>query len=447
MVDGKESNDEVWLRMEPHEEFLQLCALSTAGGLTAKEQKKLQEHLSVCSECQEAMKQFETVVDHAIPALASELGAQPPQEDPSFSQDAAEASFFKRLSGENDKSRSRVGDVEPWLSPLVVRRSHNFRQRFHKYHFWLPLASGLLLCLSLGILAYRMGKHRGVDLARLEQKSVQPGEAISQEALEVVSGDRDAVNAQLAERDKAISGLRREIAQKSSENAKLKALQSERQLALQTTEQEKKKFAQERDRLAQQAAAGQEALQASEKRLESLERERSEDVVRAASLEVKVAELSRALNDREQTTKEQQELLAKDRDIRELMGARDLYITEVYDVARTGETQKAFGRVFYTKGKSLIFYAFNLNEQPGLQEASAFQAWGSRGPDRAQALKLGMFYEDNVAKKRWVMKFNDAKTLQQIDAVFVTVEPHGGSEKPTGKPLLYAYLKVNANHP
>jgi hypothetical protein len=58
-----------------------------------------------------------------------------------------------------------------------------------------------------------------------------------------------------------------------------------------------------------------------------------------------------------------------------------------------------------------------------------------------------MFYEDNIAKKRWVMKFNDAKTLQQIDAVFVTVEPHGGSEKPSGTPLLFAYLKVNANHP
>ena len=39
------------------------------------------------------------------------------------------------------------------------------------------------------------------------------------------------------------------------------------------------------------------------------------------------------------------------------------------------------------------------------------------------------------------------QTLQQIDAVFVTVEPHGGSEKPSGKPLLFAYLKVNANHP
>ena len=32
--------------------------------------------------------------------------------------------------------------------------------------------------------------------------------------------------------------------------------------------------------------------------------------------------------------------LAKDRDIRELMGARDLYIAEVFDVAKTGVTKK-----------------------------------------------------------------------------------------------------------
>jgi Anti-sigma-K factor rskA, C-terminal len=351
------------------------------------------------------------------------------------------------LSEENDKSRSRLGDAEQWFSPLVVRRSRNFRRRFDRYDFWLPLAAGLLLCTSLAILTYRMGKHRSLDVARVEQRSVPPSEAISHEALAVVSRDRDAVNAQLSERDKAISELGREIAEESSENAKLKALQSEQPLALQTAEEAKKQAAQERERLAQMAAASQEALQASENRLKSLERERFDDAMHAASLEAKVGELSRALDDRERTTDEQQELLAKDRDIRELMGARDLYITDVYDILRTGETQKAFGRVFYTKGKSLIFYAFNLNDQPGLKEASTFQAWGSRGLDRAQALKLGMFYEDSVAKKRWVLKFNDARTLQQIDAVFVTVEPHGGSEKPSGKPLLYAYLKVNANHP
>jgi hypothetical protein len=447
MVEKGEPNDEVWSPMGPHEEFLELCALSAGGGLTPEEQKRLDEHLAGCSDCREARKQFETVVDQAIPALAPELAPEAPAEDPSFSQEAAEASFFKRLSEEEEKSRNQLRDVEPWLSPLVVRRSRKFRRSFDRYHFWLPLAAGLVLCVSLGILAYRMGKHRGFDAARNEKGSaILPADS-KLESLEAVSRERDAVHTQLTERDKAIAELRREIAHKSSENARLKATQSEQQLALETTEKGREQLAQERDRDAQQATASQEALEASEKRLKGLERERSEDVIHAANLEKKVAELSRALNDRQRITEEQQELLAKDRDIRELMGARDLYITEVHDVLSSGKTQKAFGRVFYTKGKSLIFYAYDLNDLPGPKNASTFQAWGSRGPDRAQVLKLGMFYEDNVSKKRWVMKFNDKKTLDQIDAVFITVEPPGGSNKPSGAPLMYAYLKVNANHP
>jgi hypothetical protein len=60
---------------------------------------------------------------------------------------------------------------------------------------------------------------------------------------------------------------------------------------------------------------------------------------------------------------------------------------------------------------------------------------------------LGVFYEDNDTKKRWILKCDDPKTLAQIDAVFVTVEPNGGSHKPSSKLLLFAYLKVNPNHP
>jgi len=103
--------------------------------------------------------------------------------------------------------------------------------------------------------------------------------------------------------------------------------------------------------------------------------------------------------------------------------------------------------VFYTRGKSLIFYAYDLDQEPEIKNASAFQVWGRRGPDRTQALSLGIFYEDNASKKRWVLKLDDPKMLAQIDAVFVTLEPHGGSPKPSGKPLLFAYLKTDPNHP
>ena len=153
-----------------------------------------------------------------------------------------------------------------------------------------------------------------------------------------------------------------------------------------------------------------------------------------------------ALDQKEAETARGQELLEYDRDIRELMGARELYMADVHDVSGKG-TAKTYGRVFFTKGKSLIFYAFDLDAQPGVQNARSFQAWGRKGPDKEQARNLGIFYEDNVSKKRWVLKADDPKTLEDIDAVFVTVEPNGGSQHPSGKPLLFAYLRVNPNHP
>ena len=58
-----------------------------------------------------------------------------------------------------------------------------------------------------------------------------------------------------------------------------------------------------------------------------------------------------------------------------------------------------------------------------------------------------MLYQDDQKQNRWVLKFNDPAVLSAIDAVFVTAEPPGGSEKPTGAKLLYAYLNTKPNHP
>ena len=190
-----------------------------------------------------------------------------------------------------------------------------------------------------------------------------------------------------------------------------------------------------------------------QKTVEVATAQRDENARHAATLEAKVNELTQLVREREQALDQRetevakgQELLEHDRDIRELMGARDLYMADIRDVSRTG-TDKTYGRVFYTKGKSLIFYAFDLDAQPGVRNASSFQAWGRRGPDKQEARSLGIFYEDNVSKKRWVLKATDPKTLEDIDAVFVTVEPNGGSHHPSGKQLLFAYLRVNPNHP
>ena len=65
-----------------------------------------------------------------------------------------------------------------------------------------------------------------------------------------------------------------------------------------------------------------------------------------------VRDRERDLDQKQEEVAKQQDLLEHDRDIRELMGARDLYVAEVHDVSGTGQTNKTYGRVFFTKGFS-----------------------------------------------------------------------------------------------
>jgi hypothetical protein len=318
---------------------------------------------------------------------------------------------------------------------------------------WLPLVASILLFATLGVLSYRTGRNHGIEWARAESASRQT-QVASSEIPGTLHANAVASEPELLGSDAALAELRRKIVEKSAELTKLKAQRLEQQGRLQSNGEnnrqlgeEKNKLVEERDRLLQRISIEEATLQETQERLKSLERERSEYVIHTANLEGSIGELSSLLNERERQTAEQQDLLAKDRDIRELIGARDLYITEIYDVVHNGDTRKAAGRVFYTKGKSLIFYAYDLNENPGVKDASTFEAWGQRGSDWHQASKLGIFYEDNATKKRWVVKSNDRKALEQLDAVFITIEPNGGSERPTGKPMLFAYLKVPPNHP
>src|SRR4029077_19345607 len=176
-----------------------------------------------------------------------------------------------------------------------------------------------LLCLALGILTYRMGKHRGVDVARREQASALPRAGVSEEMLAAVVRERDAANARLSAEDTAISALKREVSQQLSENTKLKALQSDQKVALQNSVGEKGQLSAERDRLARELASGQLSLQVSEDKLHKLEKERSESVIHTASVETQVAELSRVVTEQQKDIGNEKELLAKDKDIRELM--------------------------------------------------------------------------------------------------------------------------------
>jgi len=204
----------------------------------------------------------------------------------------------------------------------------------------------------------------------------------------------------------------------------------------------------QRDQLQSKLQYAQQSLQTVRDDLNKLQDERQTTLLQSASLETRIGELTAQLRDTSASSDRQKDFLASDRDIRELMGARQLYIADVFDVDHNGKRRKPFGRVFYTKGKSRIFYAFDLDQQPGLQNAKTFELWGSPHEDQSSPVSLGIFYIDSEANRRWVFKSDDPTALAQINALFVTLEPNGDRKTPSGKPFLYTYLRAApTNHP
>jgi hypothetical protein len=432
------------LSPSPHDEFLELCAVSTSGQLSGEEQKRLQEHLTACPSCREAMKQYDAVVSRTIPALAPD--PENLESDPSWSKEQAEAALFQRLTLEGELGRDRGGADGDSASKIPASVPLSASQAAWR-NVWTLYAAGILLFIALCVSAYQGGTRRGTESASLSPARGQSDQIALQQQVSAAGHEREVLHSEMAQRDKVIADLRRQMEQQSAEVVRMKSAQNQLATDLQNGQASRQDLLQQRSELSQKLEGAEAQIQGLQAKLDPLEKHSSQDKERETAVDAKVSDLTRLLRDRDVALEQQQELLDHDRDIRDLMGARDLYVVEVYDVAGTGKTNKPYGRMFYTKDKSVVFYAYDLDKQPGVKNASTFQAWGRRGPDWQQALNLGIFYVDSASKKRWVLRFNDPKALAQIDAVFVTVEPSGGSHKPTNKPLLFAYLHIDPNHP
>jgi hypothetical protein len=182
-------------------------------------------------------------------------------------------------------------------------------------------------------------------------------------------------------------------------------------------------------------------------KVDSIQHEKVDLLTSRPLLEGEILDLKEALRQARTNLEREQQLSAVSNDVRKLMGARNLHIMDVHDVGGGRKAAKAFGRVFYAEGQSLIFYAFDL-PSGGLSPAKySFQAWGQRewGP---QVLRnLGTFEVDDHEQRRWVLKVNDPTLLAGIDSVFVTAESFRDVKEPRGKKLLYAYIVGQPNHP
>jgi hypothetical protein len=164
--------------------------------------------------------------------------------------------------------------------------------------------------------------------------------------------------------------------------------------------------------------------------------------------EAEVRELQKQLSDDAVALRQQQELAERGSDVRDLVVARNLHIIDVHDRDGNGKSQRAFGRIFYTEGKSLIFYAYDLADPRKLDAKVSFYVWGERLGAEKPIRSLGIFHDDDAKDGRWVLTFDDPQILAEINSVFVTVESSRKSIKePGGRRVLFAFLGDKPNHP
>ena len=425
-------------RLDYHQKFKELAALAQRGALGDHERMQLNRHLRVCDSCQQAYADYALISAKGMPFLAAAYG----QGDEGLDWDdrAVRSKLLARVRGAEQSSSSGAKAAE------VLRMPGRFFPRTVVTRWAVPIAASVLVAVTLG--AYHLGVH-----TRFVRERGQAALSVSRPSSASQKMTTDDVAIQGAQ----ISRLRLQLSSDQREVARLRdAVRASevRTVALSTAktaqEEELRRMSENRDKLVSQLHDAEQAYQIVQAELTTLRAERDRVLLHTSLLQGKVDELTASVSDQERRLKDDEQYLSSDRDIRELMGARKLYIADVFDVDSGSRTRKPFGRVFYTQSKSLIFYAFDLDRQPGVKTASAFQVWGQRDSESGEknhAMNLGILYMDSESNRRWVLRLDDPKQLAEIDAVFVTVEPHGGSQKPTGKPFLYALLRKEANHP
>ncbi len=431
--------------MSSHHLTDDLCLDYLTGELQADAKPSFEAHLNECSQCRQSVEEFRAILRGSVPVIADGVVDDLTPSSVPWSIEDGEKRLYAAIEAQ-DGTRHRFEHAELQRTPLPRKiSSARLGNPFFPSNLntRLAAAASLILALALGISMYRIGLRRGREQSQIVKHS-KGDDASWRAQLENLAEERDHVEASLSNREIVISALRTQLREQRKQNEALETtLQSVGQGAREQTE----KASAERNTLARKVEEEQALLAATEKKLDALEQAKTSDALRVTSLENQIHSMVQLLRDKDATIDEQQRFLASDRDIRDLMGARDLYIAEVSDVGGNGKRKKPYGRVFYTKGKSLIFYAYDLDQEPGVKNASTFQAWGLRGPDRNSALNLGVMYVDNSTNKRWVLRFDDPEALKKINAVFVTVEPSGASPAPHGKQVMFAYLGEEPNHP
>jgi hypothetical protein len=419
------------------EYFEELCALAAGGQISEPEFAELEEHLRDCAQCRSAYADFTDLLHHKLPLADRELSGS-----------SRLASIFSKNSSYRERFVARARKEGIAISQSSWRGA--LRDRWGVRLLLTPAMAVLLVTVGVLVHSLRQSNSRSMalaaDMASLRQqvsRQSSPGPSTMPLSPEPAAAPPIAKPMTDAELVKARQDATAAEARSRALEAQLQAAASE----LDAIRAQGAEASDSRGQLEKKLAEAGQALVRAGDELQGIREERSASAAAIAAQRLEIRQLSAKLAEQTETLERERTLLAAGRDIHDLMGARNLHIVDVLDVDSKGKDRRSFGRVFYTEGKSLIFYAFDLGDRAATRRNASFQVWGARGPAQSAAQSLGIFFVDDQKQNRWVLKFEDPRILAEIDSVFVTVERPGGSPRPTGRKFLYAYLKANPNHP
>lgn len=422
-----------------HERYKELAALAAGGHLSGLEYAEFESHIAVCTDCRQEYSELREILFDQFPIVdltddrAAKSAALP------MSAGAYESRFLSRARAEGIPLQDELTFGERiwrvWQAVAAPR---------------LAYACGLALIISAlaGFLGYRLHESQMRESAR------ENANQRLQDRVDQLQSQNSSLERRLSEVSKTSGATSAELSDARTKYVTLAARYD-------AVEKELKLTAARADALRAEARSGVEKQESLSKKLketegslasmtEEVQTLRNVNDGQAASANERLArikELEAQLARTNQSLDRETGLLAGSRYIHDLMGARNLHMTDVFDIDSKGKAERAFGRVFYTEGKFLMFYAFDLNKPRSASRDRAYQVWGYREAAQSSVQSLGILYIDDQKQNRWVLQVSDPAVLSEIDSVFVTIEPPGGSAKPTGTKRLYAYLGSPPNHP
>jgi hypothetical protein len=425
------------------EKFEELAALAAVGEAGALELEHLRQHLAGCSSCSAAYEAFANLASNDLGLAAAKRESTLESGEAGSYDRVDESEGRELLQGLRNRLKARQSGLhEPDASlsvPSIGDVAGRSRAKQHRGVFALAAMIFLALTLAGGAAIWRMTKALSTERARSGQLQTVVDSLKQQRADQ--AGSDNAVLRSLRESQEARDALQKSLAASEAKNRRLlageKASEEKLVAAIADSQELKQKLDAsnaDRERLGRLRQESNAKLFEALMELYQARQANTETAMKTQTSEdVSVPSVARAPSPSEA-------------DARNLFGARDLHIVDVYDVSGDGKTKRTYGRVYYVEKKLLVFYAFDLQNRHGRKQG-VFQAWGYREANVGKPVSLGLFSIDDSSMQRWVLTENRPDVLSHIDAVFVTFEPPGGSTTPRGKKVLYANLIGPPNHP